>query len=305
MKYKLEGDISFYDTLLKSLDEDTDDDELMCKISGIPLEEKAVTLECNHKFNYEPLYKEICRQKFDFKTYDIYLLSKKEQLKMRELKVDYFIKCPYCRSVQFNILPYYEELGLDKIYGINTLDETFGMKKQYINTNILYGSDDYTIYYYGKPFKKGICCENENNFVCKSKYVACIPNTELSYCTFHYRSGLKKYKLKQKQQKKEEKNKLKEDNLKARQKLFEEKNLQRAEKGLPPLKSLPRLKPVVENIVTPGLPIGQYVPEDEQNEVKGCKQILKTGPNKGKICGCKKIYKDDVCKRHSSSVQQT
>lgn len=300
MKYKIEGDINFYDTLLKSLDDDSDDDETMCKISGTPLNKYMVTLECNHKFNYDALYKEICRQKFDFKTYDIYLLSKKEQLKMRELKVDYFIKCPYCRSAQFNILPYHEELGLEKIYGINSLE---GSSVKYISSGkyIEYGSDDYYITYYGIKFKKGNCCESENNFVCKSKFVAFIPNTELSYCTFHYKSGMKKYKLQEKQKKLEEKKKQKEDILNARQKLLEEKNSQRAEKGLPPLKTLPRIKPVIENVISQGQPIGQYVPDAEDiNQIEtGCKMILKTGPNKGKSCGCKKIYKDDLCKRHS------
>ena len=296
MKYKIEGDINFYDTLLQSLDEDSDDEELMCKISGSPLNKYTVTLECNHKFNYDALYKEICRQKFDFKTYDIYLLSKKEQLKMRDLKVDYFIKCPYCRSAQFNILPYYEELGLEKIYGVNVLERKYSNYNYKISV-----SDDYEVTYYGITFKKGNCCESENNFVCKSKYVAFIPNTELSYCTFHYKSALKKYKLQEKQKKLEEKKKQKEDILVARQKLLEEKNVQRAEKGLPPLKTLPRIKPVIENVISQGQPIGQYVPdtEDVKQIETGCKMILKTGPNKGKICGCKKIYKDELCKRHS------
>jgi hypothetical protein len=289
MKYIVEGDINFYETLIKSLDNESDDEELLCKISGFPLEENVVTLECNHKFNYYALYNEINKQKYEFKTYETFSLPSKDQLKMRELKVDYFIKCPYCRNVQFTILPYYEEMGLKKLYGINSLD--------YTHKNV-YGTNDYEVHYYGIKFKKGICCENENNFICKSKYVAFIPNTELSYCTFHYRNCLKKYKLKEKQQKLDEKKKQKDESLVARQKLFEEKNLVRAEKGLPPLKTLPRIKPVLKNIIEPGQPIGQYIPEDEQNTIVGCKMILKTGPNKGKPCGCKKIKENNLCKRH-------
>jgi hypothetical protein len=293
MKYKVEGDINFYETLINSLDNDSDDEELLCKISGFPLEQNVVTLECNHKFNYNALYKEINKQKYEFKTYDTYSLPTKDQLKMKELKIDYYIKCPYCRNVQFTILPYYEELGLKKVYGINSLENTYGSYKEY-------GSKDYEVTYYGITFKKGTCCENENNFICKSKYVAFLPDTELSYCTFHYRSGLKKYKLKEKKQKLEEKKKQKEETLVARQKLFEEKNILRAEKGLPPLKTLPRIKPVIENIIEPGQPIGQYIPEDEQNKIVGCKMILKTGPNKGKPCGCKKITENNQCKRHET-----
>lgn len=300
MVYKIEGDINFYESLINSLDEDSDDDELLCKISGYPLENNVVTLECNHKFNYKPLYKEICKQKFDFKTYDFHLLSKKEQIKMMDLKIDFFIKCPYCRSAQFNILPYYEELDLQQIYGVNSLDKKYSKYK--------IGDSDKQISeinYYGITFKKGICCETENNFTCKGvKFVACLPNTELSYCTFHYKSGLKKYKLQQKQKKIDEKKKQKEEILNARVKLLEEKNLQRVEKGLAPLKSLPRIKPVIENIISPGLPIGQYSPDAEDvKQIKtGCKMILKTGPNKGTSCGCKKIYKDDLCKRHTPTI---
>lgn len=301
MKYIVEDDINFYEKLLQSLDDDSDDEELICKISGLPMDKYSVKLECNHKFNYDALYKEICKQKFDFKTYDVYSLSKKDQLKMRELKVDYFIKCPYCRKVQYNILPYYEELKLDEIYGINSLNDKL-RNRLFVN--------EYT--YYGNIFKKGLTCnECSNKKICLSLYVACIPNTNLCYCTFHYRSGLKKYKLNEKQKKIDEKKKQKEDILIARKKLFEEKNKLRAEKGLPPLKCLPRLKNVIENVVSPGQPIGQYIPDSEvvinnsqviNNSELGCKMILKTGPNKGKICGCKKIFKDNLCKRHSSNI---
>jgi hypothetical protein len=305
MKYKLEGDINFYDSLIKSLDNDSDsdDEDLLCKISGIPLEDKMVILECNHKFNYEALYKEINKQKFEFKTYDTYSLPIKEQLKMRELKVDYFIKCPYCRNIQFTILPYYEELGLKKIYGINSLEN----KKEYGT----YGTKDYEVYYYGRKFKKGICSHTDTNYICNNNFVASVPNSEnpqLFYCPYHFRAGLKKYNLKEKQKKIEEKNKLKEESLVARQKLFEEKNLLRASKGLPPLKCLPKLKQVIENVIKPGEPIGQYIPEVEANSSTNtntntntnliCKMILKTGPNKGKECGCKKIVENNLCKRH-------
>ena len=38
-------------------------------------------------------------------------------------ELDYFIKCPYCRSIQFTILPYHEELALEQKYGVNSLDK--------------------------------------------------------------------------------------------------------------------------------------------------------------------------------------
>jgi hypothetical protein len=49
-----------------------------------------------------------------------------------------------------------------------------------------------------------------------------------------------------------------------------------------------------ENIV-----LGPVVIETEENTLvkQGCTQILKTGPNKGKPCGCK-IISENLCKRH-------
>uniref|UniRef100_A0A6C0KQC7 Uncharacterized protein n=1 Tax=viral metagenome TaxID=1070528 RepID=A0A6C0KQC7_9ZZZZ len=298
-KYKLENGINFYDKLMQSMDDESDDDEFLCKISGFPLNDKMVTLECNHKFNYEPLFKEICKQKFDFKSYEYHLLSKDEMLKIRKMKKDYFIKCPYCRNIQFSIIPYYEEYGFDKIFGVNSLDPLcYGYKKHFSN---IYGSDDYEINMYGVVFKKGICNEVDDNFICKSKYVAFIPNTEFSYCTFHYKKAVRKYNKNEKNKKLEEKAKLKEEILMKRKKLFEEKNLERAEKGLPPLKNLPSLKKEKENVVIQSIEIQEYIPEVENEVILTCKGILKSRINKGKQCECKKIFKDGFCKRHFSN----
>ena len=83
-KYTIEGNINFYDELYKSLDSSDDeikcddenkgDDEIKgdheitgnyemneCQITGLPLGDKSVTLECKHNFNYIPLYREICK----------------------------------------------------------------------------------------------------------------------------------------------------------------------------------------------------------------------------------------------------
>ncbi len=154
-KYNIEGNINFYDELFKSLDEsDDDDDTKRCQITGLPLDDKAVTLECNHHFNYDALYKEICKQKFDFKTYEVHHLSKNEQIKFLATKLDYYIKCPYCRNMSFSILPYYEELGLPKKYGINSLDNTLPDKISLThNMYSSYGSDDYTFVQWGVNFK--------------------------------------------------------------------------------------------------------------------------------------------------------
>ena len=88
MKYNIEGGINFYNELSKSLnnnDNNNDNDnDNECLISCMPLTENYVTLECNHKFNYEPLYKEICQQKFVYKTYASHTLNSKDMQKWRD-----------------------------------------------------------------------------------------------------------------------------------------------------------------------------------------------------------------------------
>jgi hypothetical protein len=314
LKYNVEGNINFYESLYKSLDDDSDDEDNLCQITGIPLDAKAITLECKHKFNYDALYTEICKQRFIFKTYDYIKLSHKERQFLVKSNKDYYIKCPYCRNIQFTILPYYEELGLDKKYGINSLDPSLPEKIVY---TYRYKPKPHTVWTdnnkfscYGVLFKQGKCCyklneplSNNNLYECKQLYCAVIPNTELSYCNSHYRAGLVKHKQSVKQKLKDEKEKLKKD----KQKLLDEKNAERVANGLKPLKYLPK-----KNTVQSLIQISQYVSDDENNNVEnnnvennmtettGCKSVLKSGQNKGKQCGCLKIFKDGMCKRHSS-----
>lgn len=308
--YKTEGNINFYDELFKSLDEsDDDDDTNLCQITGLPLDDKSVTLECNHHFNYDALYRELCKQKFDFKTYEFHNLSKNEKIKFLATKLDYYIKCPYCRNMSFSILPYYEELGLKKKYGINSLDNTLP-DTILLKNNSYYGSDDYTFVQWGVTFKKGQCCETMiyEPVQCSQKYVANIPGTELLYCKCHYRGGFKKYKIG-----------LKQHILDEKRKLFDEKNKERHAKGLPSLKRFPSLKSKskskIENVVKEAPIIGQYVPDTTTVDTNTdttvepilditdifCKVILKTGPNKGKECSLKSANKNGICKRHSAN----
>jgi len=300
-KYTIEGNIDFQKELYKMLDEDSDDEDNLCQITGLKLDDKYITLECNHKFNYTALYTEICKQRFEFKTYDPSLLPKKDQLKFRDAKLDYFIKCPYCRKIQFTILPYYEELGLKKIYGINTIDKTLTNECDIPNNNLTTISQfntSYTFKMYGVSFYFGDCCEKINIFgdICKSNYVTTIPNTQLSYCRYHYKEGLKKHKISEKNKITNQKNlakKEKENKIIEMKKQLEEKNVERELKGLPPLKRLPNK---TENIVEQQNElIKQYIPEEDN----GCNAILKTGPRKGNVCGCKKIMANGLCNRHS------
>lgn len=311
-KYIIEGNINFNEELYKILDEDSDDEDKLCQITGLPLKANHVVLECKHHFNYEALYKEIYKQKYEFKTYDVNSLSKNDFYKFRESKLDYFIKCPYCRNIQFTVLPYYKELGLKEIYGINSLDKTLPntitINNLHSNNNsysyISYFDENYTFQMYGVTFKSGQCCEKTGNFgdTCPQKYVSIIPNTQLSYCKYHYKNAIKKYKMAEKKKIIDAKlaaKKEKEDILNQKKIELEKKNTERVKNGLPPLKNLKwksRKTTIIENIVEQqGQTIQQYIPE----ESNVCNAILKSGPNKGKQCGCKKIEANGLCKRHS------
>jgi hypothetical protein len=307
-KYVIEGNINFNQELYKLLDEDSDNEDELCQITGLKLEDKYITLECNHKFNYKALYTEICKQKFVFKTYFPHLLTKRDEKKYNDSKLDYFIKCPYCRNIQFTILPYYEELGLKEIYGINSLDKKLKNDNEIENAQHNHHSTNlhtttYTFKRYGVTFKFGDCCEKINVFgdTCNSHYASVIPNTQLSYCAHHYKEGLKKHKQKEKKIVEEKKmiaKQEKENKLNEKKKLLEEKNIEREAKGLPALKRLPILKSQVKNVVEQQNNLIQtYVPEGDTNI---CSAILKSGPRKGNICGSKKITENGLCNRHSS-----
>ena len=125
MNYIIEGGIDFYSEINKKNEEEDDDEK--CLITHQLLTLNFIKLSCGHKFNYLPLYKEICNQKkvlsnnaISYETY---------RLKINE------IKCPYCRLKKNEILPYiqvYDESGnqqVDRIHGVNT-PERFCMKTE-------------------------------------------------------------------------------------------------------------------------------------------------------------------------------
>lgn len=79
----------------------------MCHITFEPLDPSmTVILECKHTFNYQPLFDEVYNQK-----YHCYV---KETTRLGVNS----IKCPYCRTVQYGILPPHPEYP--NIYGVNT-----------------------------------------------------------------------------------------------------------------------------------------------------------------------------------------
>jgi hypothetical protein len=276
LKYTIEGNINFKDELYKLLDIDSDDEEKLCQITGAKLTDKHVILECNHHFNYDSLYKEIYNQKYKFKTYntatyDTETLTQTNKQKFIDSGLDYYIKCPYCRNIQFTILPYYEELGLKQIYGINSLDKTLPNSIVESNSSIPFDSNNHAYKLYGKIFKKGHCCEKINSFgdECPYKFVTLISETQLYYCKNHYKQAIISLKMSKKKKIVDAKLAIKkesEDKLLEKKKLLEEQNAERVKNGLLPLK---RIRIKVENIVeNQSHVIQNYISEEE---VDGCK----------------------------------
>lgn len=97
---------NFFEELLKDISKENKVTNIeTCLISDEPLVEPIIVLECGHKFNYEPLKNEVIRQKHFSNINAICKLNQKQ------------IKCPYCRHVQSNLLPYFD--NEEKLLGVN------------------------------------------------------------------------------------------------------------------------------------------------------------------------------------------
>ena len=140
-KYIIEGGLDFYEELYKSLDieetnEKTEEDKNLCLISNQLLTENYVQLNCGHKFNYIPLFLDLKNHKQKFNGME----GSSSKLAIDE------IRCPYCRTKQKGVLPYYEELGLKKINGVNDINPFTSNKSssytyktcEFISLNTLY-----------------------------------------------------------------------------------------------------------------------------------------------------------------------
>jgi hypothetical protein len=262
-KYIIEGSIDFFSELYKSLDEEEDNfktekDEKMCLITNELLTTNYITMKCGHKFNYLPLFKDIETHKKKFNNME----STSGKLGKNE------IRCPYCRKRQNELLPYYEELNIPKVFGVN---ENYPLHKNYTFNCCEYV--DCT--YYGTPIEISI---HGNNY-----------GDTKNYCYCHKKEMIKKYKEKIKKDALEAKMKLKEEAKKVKEeeakKLKESKLKEKLEKK--------QSKPKVDNVV-----LG---PSNIDVENTGCVVVLKTGPNKGNPCGCNIFSQSEkLCKRHYS-----
>lgn len=281
-KYIIEGcDVNFYEELYKSLDETPETDLAeVCLITNAPLKENYVTLGCNHKFNYDAIYNDIfCHKK------------KYNSMERCSLKVTE-IRCPYCRTVHKHLLPHVE--GYPFIHGVNHFDETQDLQNQM--NGVYCGTEGYV---------KGNCAhtppdynpETGSNFIyCTFKSVKLLETNGKHYCYHHYKSKARElYRaklLKDKIEKKAaallEKQKIKDEKVKAK---LEEKLKKQAEKVKAKADKLAN-----ENVIISSS-FQNPLTSDHPLDTSKCVQLLKTGKNKGKQCGCK-IFKDGFCGRH-------
>uniref|UniRef100_A0A6C0E6V9 Uncharacterized protein n=1 Tax=viral metagenome TaxID=1070528 RepID=A0A6C0E6V9_9ZZZZ len=284
--YIIEGGIDFYAELYSSLDNKNienqidETDKNVCLITDDPLEAKSVTLTCNHKFNYVPLYKDLVNHKRKFNT-----MESTGALKHGE------IRCPYCRHKQQFILPYYAELGLPKVSGVNEVYK-YEPPTPYPYYNNIKKCDFVETF----PFLQDVsAADNLVTLSCKKygyKFAGFEDGDEHSekyYCCEHKRFITKQHKQdvrdKLKAAKEAEKKLKKEEAIKAKEEAMEQKKLLKAES-----KSNDKSKSNVK--------VSENVYSDENTIVcVGCQQYLVSGPRKGLQCNLN-VFQDDRCKRH-------
>jgi hypothetical protein len=144
IQYSIEGDIDFFNEL-KHIQEPVltaEEDGCECLLSGEPIRPDAVTLICGHKFNYKPLFVEVLMQKCPvlpknisssmtasyvdaFTTQknnnEVTTYNYNSSLNMETTKLSYNeIKCPYCRTVTPQLLPYYPYPDIKQVRYVNS-----------------------------------------------------------------------------------------------------------------------------------------------------------------------------------------
>jgi hypothetical protein len=287
--YKIEGqdgDFDFYSCLNDGdddsnviLDNNNNADHQMCLITQQPLVDKFVKLNCGHNFNYIPLFNDLVNHKKKFNMME----SNSGFLKKDE------IRCPYCRQKQTGYLPYYSDMSLPKVDGVNWMEPT-------INFNTA-GSNKCGYLVNNELFNSSLPECNETNI----KYIkcGCYGHYKLSffendiqddnyYCYNHKTIIMKKYNLEIKNKKKEEAKALK---LKAKEEIKKAKEELKQKEKFDKLK-LKFLSKLGENVV-----LSSVLDGGDNNNTALCSEILKSGTHKGEKC-CVKIFEGQLCKRH-------
>jgi hypothetical protein len=270
-KYYIENNIDFYTELHNSLGtEDLEDYHNVCLITNEPLTDKHVVMECGHKFNYIPIYNDTIHHKHKFNT----LESGNSKVNMNQ------IRCPYCRNKQYTLLPYYEELGLAKVHGVNFYDPSIEHPRNYYTKQCQYKFPN-------EHFNPNIPESDTNsryltNMKCSLYYAKphCIKYGDINvYCYQHKNIMAKYYKAIEKQKAKLAIDEVKALKLKAKE----------HDKAVKELEKRASKKKPIENVVLGSSNVLQ--------SSEGCIAVLKSGPNKGALCGCK-IKSENMCFRH-------
>jgi hypothetical protein len=315
-KYNIEGDIDFFSELYKSLDNEennskTEEDDNLCLITNQPLIDKFVKMECGHKFNYIPLFNDLVNHKKKFNNME----STNTHLKINE------IRCPYCRKKSTGLLPYYEELGLAKITGVNYIDANYSIYNdidslypkcygpcEFLEPNVYFNPNSQNIIEFYKPNLNVESCK----FI-KCKHMGTQINShynnldigiddEKYYCWNHKKIIINKYKKDKSDKAKEEAKKIKEKEKQlkkeAKEKEKEEKQKIKEElkKTIKSAKINKSTKMPNKNQENDNVVIGM-TDIITDNAVVLCVEIIKSGPKKGMQC-CLKIHENNLCKRH-------
>jgi len=104
-RYIVDDGIDFYEAL--KTDIDIKQDANICLITNDTLAENYVKLLCGHTFNYIPLMK------------DLYGANDTKRSKTAR----FILRCPYCRAVQTEVLPYYNGCGIPYMNGVHISKE--------------------------------------------------------------------------------------------------------------------------------------------------------------------------------------
>jgi len=162
------------DIFLNYLSENGENGEIgeKCLISNELLVANYITLECNHKFNYIELYHEVLEQKT------------KKHLDNSKLKLNE-IKCPYCRAISKNLLPYFKYYNTKSTKGVNyPPDLSIKLNEcQYIEKNSELCGKNACI------TKFGIFCNNHVKYNIKEEEI--ITNTSGDVLEFYKKKTIK------------------------------------------------------------------------------------------------------------------
>lgn len=295
-KYKIEGNIDFYSELYKSLDvsdNSIEDDLNSCLITNMPLVSNHIELTCGHKFNYIPLYNDIKNYKLKFNN----LEGSVNRLSVNE------IRCPYCRNKQHGLLPYYDNIGVEKIHGVNFIDPDHKNTSKCYDTcaNINYCQYLTVNPYYDPNGDNPEETNITNNGNCK--YFKCfmpgyyIPNNNYGdnnlYCHAHKKKVIKSHKQAILQKVKEEtlKAKLEAKEQAAKAKLEAKEQALKAKLEAKEQAAKAKLEAKIK-------PIHNTLEHNTTMEtLEYCSYILKSGPNKNNQC-THKLFNEGLCKRH-------